>query len=205
MVGIWIMLEPYGNGNIGCTSARSELCRSRAIAIIRYRDLWFWIAWYNYRFLSLTPEIWVQPVSDVSKTCQNRLGYATVWTFFSMAFLWDWNENWTFPVLWSPMNFPNLLAYWVQHFNSVILRIWNSSTGISSPLLAWFIVMIPKAHLTSHSRMFGSSWVITPSWLSGSWSSFLYSSSVCCCHLLISSASVSFCPFLCPPLHERYL
>ena len=23
-----------------------------------------------------------------------------VWAFFSIAFLWDWNENWSFPVLW---------------------------------------------------------------------------------------------------------
>ena len=23
-----------------------------------------------------------------------------VWTFFGFAFLWDWNENWPFPVLW---------------------------------------------------------------------------------------------------------
>ena len=36
--------------------------------------------------------------------------------------------------------------------------------------------MLSKAHLTSHSRMFGSRWVITPSWLSGLWRSFLYSS-----------------------------
>ena len=51
--------------------------------------------------------------------------------------------------------------------------------------------MLSKAHLTSHSRMSGSRWVITPSWLSGSWRSFLYSSSVYPCHLfLISSASV---------------
>ena len=32
-------------------------------------------------------------------------------------------------------------------------RIWNSSTGIPSPPLALFIVMLPKAHLTSHSRI----------------------------------------------------
>ena len=32
----------------------------------------------------------------------------------------------------------------------------NSSTGIPSPPLALFIVMLPKAHLTSHSRMSGS-------------------------------------------------
>ena len=25
---------------------------------------------------------------------------AVVWAFFSFAFLWDWNENWPFPVLW---------------------------------------------------------------------------------------------------------
>ena len=30
-------------------------------------------------------------------------------------------------------------------------RIWNSSTGIPSPSLALFVVMLPKAHLTSHS------------------------------------------------------
>ena len=36
------------------------------------------------------------------------------------------------------------------------LRIRNSSTGIPSPSLALFIVKLPKAHLTSHSRMSGS-------------------------------------------------
>ena len=51
-------------------------------------------------------------------------------------------------------------------------RIWNSSTGIPSPPVALFVVKLPKAHLASHSRMSGSRWVITPSWLSGSWRSF---------------------------------
>ena len=52
-------------------------------------------------------------------------------------------------------------------------------------------------HLTLHSRMSGSRWVITPSQLSWSWRSFLYSSSVYSCHLfLISSASVRSLPFL---------
>ena len=41
-----------------------------------------------------------------------------VWAFFGIAFLW--NENWPFPVLWPLLSFPNLLAYWVQHFNSTI-------------------------------------------------------------------------------------
>ena len=47
---------------------------------------------------------------------------AVVWTFFGIAFLWDWNENWPFPVLWPLLSFPNLLAYWVQHFHSIIFQ-----------------------------------------------------------------------------------
>ena len=45
---------------------------------------------------------------------------AVIWTFFGIAFLWDWNENWPLPVLWPLLTFPNLLAYWVQHFHSII-------------------------------------------------------------------------------------
>ena len=76
-------------------------------------------------------------------------------------------------------------------FTASSFRIWNSSNGIPSPPLALFIVMLPKAHLISHSRMSGSRWVITPSWLSSLWRSFLYSSSVYSCHLfLISSVFV---------------
>ena len=45
---------------------------------------------------------------------------AVVWAFFGIAFLWDWNENWPFPVLWPLLSFPNLLAYWVQHFHGII-------------------------------------------------------------------------------------
>ena len=47
---------------------------------------------------------------------------AVVWEFLGIAFLWDWNENWPFPVLWPLLSFPNLLAYWVQHFHSIILQ-----------------------------------------------------------------------------------
>ena len=33
-----------------------------------------------------------------------------VWAFFGITFLWDWNENCFFPVLWPLLRFPNLLA-----------------------------------------------------------------------------------------------
>ena len=44
-------------------------------------------------------------------------------------------------------------------FTASSFRIWNSSTGIPSPPLALFVVMLSKAHLTSHSRTSGSRWV----------------------------------------------
>ena len=72
-------------------------------------------------------------------------------------------------------------------FRASSFSIWNSSTGIPSPPLVLLVVMLYKAHLNSHSRMSGSMWVITPLWLFGSWSSFLYSSSVYFCHLFLIS------------------
>ena len=47
---------------------------------------------------------------------------AVIWTFFGITFLWDWNENWPFPVLWPLLSFPNLLSYWVHQFYSIILQ-----------------------------------------------------------------------------------
>ena len=40
---------------------------------------------------------------------------AIVWTSFGIAFLWDWNENWPFPVLWPLLSFPDFMGYsfWV--------------------------------------------------------------------------------------------
>ena len=95
-----------------------------------------------------------------------------VWTLFGIAFLWDWNETdlfqscghcWVFQICWHIE---------CRTFTASSFRIWNSSTWIPSLPLALFIVMLSKAHLTSHSRMSDSRWVITPSWLSGSWGSF---------------------------------
>ena len=94
-----------------------------------------------------------------------------VWAFFCIALLGirmkiDFFQScghwWIFQICWH-IESSTFTAYF---------RIWNSSTAIPSPPLALFVVMLPKAHLTSHSRMSGSAWVITPSWLSGSWRSF---------------------------------
>ena len=47
-----------------------------------------------------------------------------------------YNENWPFPVLWPQLSFPDLLAYWVQHFHSIIFQdrvpdeLWNEVCDI---------------------------------------------------------------------------
>ena len=106
--------------------------------------------------------------SEYNLTCMwNEHNCTVVWTFFGIVLLWDWKENWPFLIPWPLLSFPNLLAYWVQHFHSIIFWIWNSSAWILSLPLALFVVMLPKAHLTLHSRMSCSLWVITPLWLSG--------------------------------------
>ena len=50
----------------------------------------------------------------------NECNCVVVWTFFSIAPLWGWSENWPFPVLWPLLSFANLLAYRMQHFHRII-------------------------------------------------------------------------------------
>ena len=91
-----------------------------------------------------------------------------VWGFFGIGMKTDLFQScghcWVFQIC---------LHTECSTFTASPFRIWNSSTGIPTPLLALFVVMLPKAHLTLHSRMSGSRLVITPSWLSGSWRSSL--------------------------------
>ena len=90
-------------------------------------------------------------------------------------------------------------------FTASSFRIWNSSTGIPSPPLALLVVMLPEAHLTSHSRMSGSRSVIPPWWFSGLWRSFLYSSCVFLLPLLLPLLGpYHFSLLLCPSLHEMF-
>ena len=127
----------------------------------------------------------------------DECNFAVVWVFFGIAFLWDWNENWPFPVLWPLPNFPHLLDIECSTLTASSFGIWNSSGGILSPPLAWLVAMLPKAHLTLHSKMSGSGCLITALCFFGSLRPLLYSSTVYSCHLfLISSASVRSIPFL---------
>ena len=90
----------------------------------------------------------------------NKCSYTVVWTFLWHYFLWDRNENWPFPVLWPLLSFPNLLAYCVQHFHSIILSEIKQirKNCITSTN---FVVMLLKAH---------STWLHTPGCLTlGEW------------------------------------
>ena len=99
----------------------------------------------------------------------NEHNCKVVCIFFGIALLWDWNENWPFPILWPLLSFPNLLACGEGMFTvSFFFKILNSSPKILSVLLTLCVVMLPKAHLTLLSRMSGSRWVSTPLWLSRS-------------------------------------
>ena len=58
---------------------------------------------------------------------------AIVWVFFGIAFLWDWNENWPFPVLWPLLSFQICWRIECSTFTASSFRIWNSSTEIVFP------------------------------------------------------------------------
>ena len=118
---------------------------------------WFTYCWsLAWRILSITFLVW------------DGCNCVVVWTslvllFFGLGMKTDLFQScghcWVFQICWHIE---------CSIFTASSFRIWNSSTGIPSPLLALFIVMLPKTHSTSDSRMSGSRWVITPLWLSGS-------------------------------------
>ena len=132
-----------------------------------------WISWssqflYYWRIIQENFVFGLENFEHYFANVWDECNCVVVWAFFGITFIWDWNENWPFPVLWPLLSFPNLLKYWLQHFNSIIFMIWNSSSGIPSPPLALFVLMIPYSHLTAHSRMSDSRWGTTPLWLSRS-------------------------------------
>ena len=139
-----------------------------------------------------------------------------VWVFFGIVLLWDWNETHLFQSCGHCWVFQIWLHIECTTVTASSFRVLNISAGIPSCPLALFRVVLPNAHLTSQSRMSGSRWVTTPSWLSRSLRPFLYSSSVYYCQFfLISSASLMslissslpycFCRLSCPSLHEMFL
>ena len=92
----------------------------------------------------------------------NECNCTVVWTFFGIALLWDWNENWPFPVCGHCWVFQICWHIECSTFTASYFRVWHSSVGIPSLPIALFIVMVPKASFT---------WLHTPGCLAlGEWS-----------------------------------
>ena len=167
---------------------------------MRYSRSW-WLTWRPGVLRSMGSQrvrySWATELNWTECSC------SVVWTFFGIGMKTDLfyscGHCWVFRICWHIE---------CSTFTASSFRVWNNSTKIPSPPRALFVVMLPKAHLTLHSRMSGSRWVITASWLSGSWRSFLYSSSVFSCHLfwitLLLLGAYCFCPSLCPSLHGMF-
>ena len=71
---------------------------------------------------SYIAQVWMENFKHYFTSMWDDCNCVVVWAFFGIAFLWDWNESWPFPVLWPLLSFPSLLAYWVQHFHSIIFQ-----------------------------------------------------------------------------------
>ena len=90
----------------------------------------------------------------------NEYNCVVLWTFFGIALLWNWNENWPFPVLWPLLRFPNLWYIECSILIASSFRIWNSLARIPSPPPALFIVCFLRP-----------TWLHTPGCLAlGEWS-----------------------------------
>ena len=114
----------------------------------------------------------------------NECNCAVVWTlslpFFGTGMKTDLFQScghcWIFLICWHTE---------CSTSTALLFRIWQSSAGILLHLLALFVVMLPKAQLTSHSRTSSSRWVTTPLWLSGSLRHFFVQFCVFC-HLFLN-------------------
>ena len=77
----------------------------------------------HFNIWKFTVQVLLKPdlenFEDYFASVWDECNCVVVWAFFSIVFLWDWNETWSFPVLWPLLSFPNLLAHWVPQ-NSII-------------------------------------------------------------------------------------
>ena len=123
--------------------------------------MYYWsLAWRILRITLLACEM-----STIVRECEHSLAFPFLGIGMKTDLFQSCGHCWVFQICWHIE---------CSTFTASSFRIWNSSTGIPSPPLALFIVVLPKAHLISHSRISGTRWMITPSLLSGSWRYILY-------------------------------
>ena len=102
----------------------SQWCRSRCFSGTPLLSPWCSRCWQfdSSAFSKLNLYIWnflvhillKPPLKDFEHShtsMWNEHNCMVVWTFFGIALLWDWNDNWPFPVLWPLWSFLNLQTY----------------------------------------------------------------------------------------------
>ena len=96
-----------------------------------------------------TVEAWLEDLEHYLASKWNELNCAVVSTFFDVTFLWDWNENWHFPVAWKTdiscdHCWISQICWYIEcrTFKASSFRILNNSAGIPLYPLALFIVML---------------------------------------------------------------
>ena len=104
-----------------------RLFSSSSLSVIRV------VPFAYLRLLTFICEILISPYASSSLAFHmmyaahklNKQGDSIALTYLFLnlePIYWDCNKNCHFPVLWPLLSFPNLLAYWVQHFHSIIFQ-----------------------------------------------------------------------------------
>ena len=123
---------------------------------------WFTYRWsLAWRILSIT--LLVCEMSAIVRLFEHSLALSFLGIGMKTDLFQSRGHCWVFQICWHTE---------CSTFTASSFRIFNSPTGIPSPPLALLVLMLSKAHLTLHSSMSGSRWVIIPSWLSWSWRFF---------------------------------
>ena len=106
----------------------------------------------------------------------NECNCAVVWTLFGTAFLWDWNENWPFLVLWT-LVYELQLYFLYFYFRLKVIHVYLENNCFA--ILCWFLPYInmnqpqvyiyplpfeTPSHLPPHPTPLG--WYRAPVWVS---------------------------------------
>ena len=114
---------------------------------------WFMYCWsLAWRILSII--LLVCEMSAIVWSFEHSLALPFFGTGMKTDLFQSCGHCWVFQICWHIE---------CSTFTASSFRIWNSLAEIPLPPLVLFVVMLPEAHLTSHSRMSGSMRVITPS------------------------------------------
>ena len=76
-------------------------------------DIWKFLAWVMLK-LSM------QDAKHDFTSMGDEWNCPVVLTHFNTILLAYWDKDWSFQVLWTLLGLPDLLTYWVQHFDTII-------------------------------------------------------------------------------------